>query len=96
MITIIARLNAKEGEYDNLRASALELGAAVVANEPGCALFSVCEGAAPDALILIERYIDQEALEAHRASDHMKTVGRKVGASLAGKPDIMFRLTESV
>ncbi|MDB5584082.1 MAG: Antibiotic biosynthesis monooxygenase [Bradyrhizobium sp.] len=94
MITLIARLTAKEGELDNLRATALELGAAVTANEPGSALFSVSDGPDPNTLILIERYVDDAALEAHRASDHLKTVGRKMGPALAGKPDILFRLTE--
>jgi quinol monooxygenase YgiN len=94
MITIIARLTAKEGEFDNMRAFALELSAAVAANEPRNELYAICEGAGPNTLVLVERYADAEALEAHRASDHMKTIGRKIGATLAGKPDILFRLTD--
>jgi quinol monooxygenase YgiN len=94
MITIIARLTAKEGEFDTLRACALELSAAVAANEPRNELYAICEGAGPNTLVFVERYADAEALEAHRASDHMKVIGRKIGAALAGKPDILFRLTD--
>jgi quinol monooxygenase YgiN len=94
MITIIARLTSREGEFDNMRACALELSAAIAANEPRNLLFAVGEGAGPNTLVLVERYVDEAALEAHRASDHMKTIGRKVGATLAGRPEILFRLTD--
>jgi quinol monooxygenase YgiN len=94
MITIIARLTSKEGEFDNMRACALELSAAIAANEPRNLLFAVGEGGGPNTLVLVERYVDEAALEAHRASDHMKTIGRKVGATLAGRPEILFRLTD--
>jgi quinol monooxygenase YgiN len=94
MITIIARLTAKDGEFQNLRACALELAAAVAANEPGNQLYAICEGAGPTMLVLIERYADAQALEAHRGSEHLKTIGRKIGATLVGKPDILFRLTD--
>jgi quinol monooxygenase YgiN len=94
MITIIARLTAKDGEFQNLRACALELSAAVAANEPRNQLYAICEGAGPNTLVLIERYADAQALEAHRNSEHLKTLGRKIGATLTGKPDILFRLTD--
>jgi quinol monooxygenase YgiN len=94
IITIIARLTAKEGEFDTLRACATELSTAVAASEPRNHLYAVCEGAGPNTLVLVERYADAEALEAHRRSDHMKTIGRKIGATLAGKPEILFRLTD--
>jgi quinol monooxygenase YgiN len=94
MITIIARLTAKESEFDNLRSCALELSAAVAANEPCNELYAICEGAGPNTLVLVERYANEEALDAHRSSDHMKTIGRKIGATLAAKPDILFRLTD--
>lgn len=94
MITIIARLTAKEGEFENLRACALELSAAVAANEPRNELYAICEGAGPNTLVVVERYADEQALEAHRSSAHMKIIGRKVGATLASKPEILLRLTD--
>jgi quinol monooxygenase YgiN len=94
MITIIARLTSKEGEFANMRACALELSAAVAAQEPRNELFAICEGAGRNMLVLVERYVDEQALEAHRASDHLKTIGRKMGSTLAGRPEILFRLTD--
>jgi quinol monooxygenase YgiN len=94
MKTTIARLIAKEGEFDNMRACALEISAAVAANEPGNTLYAICEVGEPNTLVFVERYVDEKAVEMHRNSDHMKSLGRKIGATLAGKPEILFRLTD--
>jgi quinol monooxygenase YgiN len=94
MKTIIARLTAKEGEFENLRACAIELSAVIAANEPRTALYAICEGAGPNTLVFIERYADEEAFEAHRSSAYMKTIGRQIGAMLIGKPEILLRLTD--
>ena len=87
-------MTAKEGEFDNMRANALELSAAVAANEPGNALYAICEGEAPNTLILVERYADEAASEAHRASDHLKRIGAKIRGNLAQRTEILFRLTD--
>jgi quinol monooxygenase YgiN len=94
MMTIVARVTAKEGEFEKLRACAVELSAVITANEPGTELYAICEGAGPNTLVFIERYADEEAFEAHRSSAYMKTIGRKLGAMLIGKPEILFRLTD--
>ena len=36
--------------------------------------------------MFLERYADQAAVEAHRASDYFKTLGRAMGAFMDGKP----------
>ena len=94
MKTTIARLIAKENEFDNMRACALEIAAAVAANEPGNKLYAICEAGEPNTLVFVERYVDEKAIEMYRNSDHMKSLGRKIGATLAGKPEILFRLTD--
>jgi quinol monooxygenase YgiN len=94
MKTIIARLTAKEGEFENLRACAIGLSAVIAANEPRTALYAICEGAGPNTLVFIERYADEEAFEAHRSSAYMKTIGRQIGPMLIGKPEILLRLTD--
>jgi quinol monooxygenase YgiN len=94
MITIIARMTAKEGEFDNMRAFALELSAAVSANEPANDLYAICEGGEPNTLILVERYADEASIEAHRNSDHLKTIGRKIRETLAFRHEVLFRLTD--
>ena len=96
MITVIARMTAKDGEFANMRAHALELSAAVAAHEPANHLYAICDGPEPNTLILVERYADETALEAHRASDHLKTIGAKIRGTLAARTDILFRLTDCV
>jgi quinol monooxygenase YgiN len=41
----------------------------------------------------MERYIDQAAVEAHRASDYFKTLGRKMGEFMDGRAEVL-RLRE--
>jgi quinol monooxygenase YgiN len=54
---------------------------AVTASESRNELYAICEGAGPNTLVLVERYVDAEALEAHRTSDHMKTIAGLDGLS---------------
>jgi quinol monooxygenase YgiN len=41
----------------------------------------------------MERYDDQAAVEAHRATDYFKALGRKMGEFMDGRPEIL-RLRE--
>ena len=38
----------------------------------------------------MEIYDDQAAIEAHGKSEHFKAAGPKIGACLAGRPDVKF------
>ena len=66
------------------------LMAAVNANEPGCKLYQ-CFKVQDSTVkyVFMEQYEDQAAVEAHRASDHFKTLGREMGAYLDGRPEII-------
>ena len=94
MITIVARMTAKDGEFENMRALALELSAAVAVSEPANHLYAICEGSGPNTLILIERYADEASIEAHRNSDHLRNIGRKIRETLAFRHEVLFKLTE--
>lgn len=96
MITIIARMTAKDGEFENMRALALELSAAVAEKEPLNNLYAICEGPDSNTLILVERYADEVAIEAHRNSDHLREIGRKIRGTLAFRHEVLFRLTDCV
>jgi quinol monooxygenase YgiN len=85
----VAELTIKEGSEAEFEKVALELEQAVNANEPGVVyyrLFKV-QGEA-NRYIFMEHYRDAAAVEAHRASEHFKTIGRKMGPFLAGPPKI--------
>jgi quinol monooxygenase YgiN len=86
--SIIATIQAKPGNEAQFKAAALELAAAVRANEPGCLLYTVNQGDAPGTFVFMERYADEEAMAAHRATEHFKTLGRAMGAFMAGPPNV--------
>ena len=93
MPVIVATLKAKPGEEAAFEAAAGELAAAVNANEPGCLLYQLCKGEEAGTYVFVERYKDAEAVEAHRKSDHFRTLGKAMGAHMAGAPEIL-RLQE--
>ena len=93
MLGIVATLKVKPGMEPQFEAVAKELVAKVNANEPGCKLYALHVGDAPHTYVFLERYVDQAALEAHRATEHFKTLGRKMGEFMDGRADVL-RLRE--
>ncbi len=93
MLAIIATVKVKPGMEKEFEAEAKELVAKVNASEPGCKLYTLCRGEAPGAYVFMERYVDQAAVEAHRATPHYKEVGRKIGKYVDGAVEVQ-RLTE--
>lgn len=94
MPVVVATIKVKSGQGAEFEAAAKELEAAVNANEEGCSLYQLCKGEAADTYYFVEQYRDAAAVEAHRASDHFKTLGRKMGAFMDGPPSIL-RLQEA-
>lgn len=92
MISIIATLTAKEGAEKDFEAVATELAAQVNKNR-GCLLYALHRAEAPRTYVFIERYKDEAAIEAHRKSEHFRTLGRKMGEFMDGRP-VVQRLTQ--
>jgi len=91
MIGIVATLKVQEGKGADFEAVFLELTAKVRANEPGNLLYQLTKSRADtDTYKVIELYKDQDAVTAHGGSDHFKELGRKMGAFLAGRPNIEY------
>jgi quinol monooxygenase YgiN len=89
MIGIVATLKVQDGKQTEFEAVFLELTAKVRANEPGNILYQLTKSRADTATYkVIELYKDQDAVTAHGASDYFRDLGRKMGAFLAGRPDI--------
>ncbi len=84
--SVVATLKAKPGHETQFRAAALQLVAAVHANEPGCLLYTLSQGDAADTFVFMERYADEDALKAHRGTEHFKTLGRAMSAFMDGPP----------
>jgi quinol monooxygenase YgiN len=89
MIGIVATLKVQEGKGPDFEAVFLELAGQVRANEPGNIFYQLTRSRTePDTYKVLELYKDQAAVEAHGQSDHFKTIGRKMGAFIAGRPEV--------
>ncbi len=89
MIALIAVLKVQEGKGSEFEAVFLELAAKVRANEPGNVFYQLTKSRTEaDTYKVLELYKDQDAVAAHGGSDHFKDLGRKMGAFLAGRPDV--------
>ena len=86
--SVVATVQAKAGQEAEFKAAALQLVAAVRANEPGCLLYTLNQGDAPASFVFMERYADEAALAAHRGTEHFKTLGRAMGAFMDGPPSV--------
>lgn len=69
-IVLAVRLTAHEGQQDELRATLLRLTPPSRA-EAGCIAYQMhADPSEPRAFLVYERWRDQAALDAHRATDH--------------------------
>ena len=90
MIGVVAQLKVKAGGQDGFEEAAKKLVAAVNANEPGCKLYQLFKVHESETdYVFMEQYEDQAAVDAHRASDHFKTLGAAMGPFLDGRPVII-------
>ena len=87
--SIVAPLKAQPGQEDALKTIALQLVAAVRANEPGCLLYTLSQGEDAGSFVFMERYADDAALAYHRTTEHFKTLGRAMGAHMDGAPSVL-------
>ena len=93
MLGVVATIKVKPGMEEEFEAVAKELVAKVNANEPGCKLYALHHGEAVSTYVFMERYADQAAVDANRASDYFKTLGRKMGEFMDGRAEVL-RLRE--
>ena len=85
VIATIRVLPGKEAEFEGVFA---ELAPAVHANEAGNSYYKLFRTSETGVYKVLECYDDEAAVEAHRASDHFRTIGARLGPCLAGAPEI--------
>jgi quinol monooxygenase YgiN len=91
MIGVVAKLSIQDGKQAEFEGVARDLMARVKANEPGCLTYQLYKQKGSDTdYIFMEQYASQDALEAHGKTDYFKAAGPKLGACLAGAPDIQY------
>jgi quinol monooxygenase YgiN len=93
MLGVVATIKVKPGAGPQFEAAAKELVSKVRANEPGCKLYALHRAESPDTYVFLERYVDEAAVEEHRQTDYFKSIGRKMGEFMAGRPELL-RLIE--
>ena len=90
-IGLVATITIQEGKNKEFEAIFSELAAAVIANEPGNNFYALHKSRDSETTyVVMEQYKDQAALEAHGASEHMKTIGGKLGSVMGGRPEVQY------
>ena len=87
-IGIIATLRVQPGKEAEFEAVFAELAPAVAANEPGNSYYRLFRTEEAGVYKVLECYDDGAAVEAHRTSEHFRTLGAKLGPCLGGAPEI--------
>jgi len=91
MIGVVATLKVQDGKGSEFEAVFLELAAKVKANEPGNLAYQLTKSRAePNTYKVLELYKNQDALTAHGGTDYFKDLGRKMGAFMAGRPEVEY------
>ena len=89
MLGIVATIRVQDGKGANFEEVFRRLAAKVRADEPGNLLYQLTRSRAEsNTFKVLEIYKDQAAVEAHRASDHFRSIGAEMGPFLAGRPDV--------
>jgi quinol monooxygenase YgiN len=89
MIGVIATLRVQDGKAQEFESLFGQLAAQVRANESGNVAYQLCRSRTEAGTYkVLEIYRDQQALEAHRASEHFRAAGPGLGAVLAGRPEV--------
>ena len=90
MIALVAKLPIKEGKVDEFIEIFKGL-MAHVAEEDGTLMYTLNRDQAdPNTLIVMERYRDKAALDAHSSTPHFKEFFKKSGEFIAGRPEMIM------
>jgi quinol monooxygenase YgiN len=91
MPTIIAKLKVKAGNEKQFEDAARKMIETVRSAEPGTLQYVLHRSTKdPTQFVYYEVYKDQEAVDHHGKTDHMKAFGGAIGALLEGRPEIDY------
>jgi len=75
MIVLIAKYHVKPGNVAAVLGHLREMSPKVAASEPGCRQYQVAQSNDNEnLLVLVEHYVDEAALAAHREMPHFKDI----------------------
>jgi quinol monooxygenase YgiN len=90
-VGIIATLTVAVGKNADFEAAFAELAHAVRTHEPGTEFYSLTRSKTDlQVYKVLERYVDQSALDAHGRSSHYRAAGPKLASYLTSAPEIEF------
>jgi len=91
MIGVVATMKIQDGKAAEFEQAFTDLAAQVKANEPGCIFYQLTKSRTdPNTYKVLELYASQDDLTAHGKSDYFRAAGPKLGAVLAGRPEIEY------
>lgn len=90
MLAVVATVTIKEGVDEAFVAVMKTLAEATRANESGNHLYALHKAETPNTYVVLERYDDRAAFDAHMSSDHFQTAVGQLGDLLAAELDIQF------
>jgi quinol monooxygenase YgiN len=89
MLHVVATLPIKPEKAAEFEAIFSELARKVRESEKGCERYELCRStASPQTFVVVERYADQAALDAHSKTPYFLEFMGKVGDFIAGAPQI--------
>jgi quinol monooxygenase YgiN len=75
VIVLVATYVGTPGSGDAIQGFLEEMAPLVKQHEPGCALYQANRSMDnPDNFLLVEHYVDEDALAAHRETPHFKAI----------------------
>jgi quinol monooxygenase YgiN len=88
-IGVVATLKVQDGKEAEFEAIFRELMDKVRAHEPDNHLYRLFHSRKDKGTyVVMEIYSDDDSLKAHRNTEHFRSMGPKLGAVLAGAPDV--------
>jgi quinol monooxygenase YgiN len=92
-IGVIVKLHVKEGMNSEFEAIFKQLAKAVDKDEPGNNIYELHKSKSDTQMyIVLEQYVDEDALAAHDDTVHVKTLGAQLLPCLVSAPDIEFMI----
>ena len=88
MLAVVAQIKVKPGAEAQFEKVAAELVAAS-RQEEGCVEYGLWRTAEAGIYAFVEKYRDADAVDAHRKSEHFRTIGRAMGEFMDGPPTVL-------
>ncbi|DAA76837.1 TPA_exp: hypothetical protein A8136_7066 [Trichophyton benhamiae CBS 112371] len=89
-VHIVAIITPKPGKHDEVARILAETAEKVKDNEPGALTYYGLLDRKSHEIIVVEKYVNMDAVKVHGGSEHFKAWSKAVGPLLAGPPVIKY------